>query len=219
MEKEVLGVYISGHPLEAYEERWKKNITNKTSDFLTDEETGLSRVTDGAYVTVGGMITDKTVKYTKNNKTMAFITLEDLLGTVEIIVFPQDYEKYHHLLEMDSKVFVSGKVSAEEEKDSKLICEQIISFDDVKRELWLQFETKETYEEQINDIWELLKASDGSDEVVLYISSMKAIKRMGAAFTVHIDDTLLSALKEKLSEKNVKVLEKSIEKSRRKGYY
>lgn len=219
MEKEVLGVYISGHPLEAYEERWKKNITNKTSDFLTDEETGLSRVTDGAYVTVGGMITDKTVKYTKNNKTMAFITLEDLLGTVEIIVFPRDYEKYHHLLEMDSKVFVSGKVSAEEEKDSKLICEQIISFDDVKRELWLQFETKETYEEQINDIWELLKASDGSDEVVLYISSMKAIKRMGAAFTVHIDDTLLSALKEKLSEKNVKVLEKSIEKSRRKGYY
>ena len=165
------------------------------------------------------MITDKTVKYTKNNKTMAFITLEDLLGTVEIIVFPQDYEKYHHLLEIDSKVFVSGKVSAEEEKDSKLICEQIISFDDVKRELWLQFETKETYEEQINDIWELLKASDGSDEVVLYISSMKAIKRMGVAFTVHIDDTLLSALKEKLSEKNVKVLEKSIEKSRRKGYY
>ncbi len=219
MEKEVLGVYISGHPLEAYEERWKKNITNKTSDFLADEETGLSRVADGAYVTVGGMITDKTVKYTKNNKTMAFITLEDLLGTVEIIVFPQDYEKYHHLLEMDSKVFVSGKVSAEEEKDSKLICEQIISFDDVKRELWLQFETKETYEEQINDIWELLKTSDGSDEVVLYISSMKAIKRMGAAFTVHIDDTLLSALKEKLSEKNVKVLEKSIEKSSRKGYY
>ena len=219
MEKEVLGVYISGHPLEAYEERWKKNITNKTSDFLADEETGLSRVADGAYVTVGGMITDKTVKYTKNNKTMAFITLEDLLGTVEIIVFPQDYEKYNHLLEMDSKVFVSGKVSAEEEKDSKLICEQIISFDDVKRELWLQFETKETYEEQINDIWELLKTSDGSDEVVLYISSMKAIKRMGAAFTVHINDTLLSALKEKLSEKNVKVLEKSIEKSSRKGYY
>ena len=96
---------------------------------------------------------------------------------------------------------------------------ETISFDDVKRELWLQFETKETYEEQINDIWELLKASDGSDEVVLYISSMKAIKRMGAAVTVHIDDTLLSALKEKLSEKNVKVLEKSIEKSSRKGYY
>ena len=219
MEKEVLGVYISGHPLEAYEERWKKNITNKTSDFLADEETGLSRVTDGAHVTVGGMITDKTVKYTKNNKTMAFITLEDLLGTVEIIIFPRDYEKYHHLLELDSKVFVSGKVSAEEEKNSKLICEQIISFDDVKRELWLQFETKEIYEEQINDIWELLKTSDGTDEVVLYISSMKAIKRMGAAFTVHIDDALLTALKEKLSEKNVKVLEKSIEKSSRKGYY
>ncbi len=219
MEKEVLGVYISGHPLEEYEERWKKNITKVTSDFFVDEETGFPRVADGENVMVGGMITDKTVKYTKNNKTMAFITLEDLVGTIEIIIFPRDYEKYHHLLQVDGKVFIKGRASVEEEKNGKLICEKIYSFDDARRELWLQFETMEEYEKKMPGITEILNASDGSDQVVIYISAIKAMKRLGANRTVLADAALVNALKAKLGEKNVKVLEKSIEKISKKDYY
>lgn len=147
-EKEVLGIYISGHPLEEYMERLKKNTNAVTTDFVLDEETGTLKVSDGARVRIGGMITDKVIKYTKNNKAMAFITLEDLVGTVEIIIFPKDYERYAKYLENDAKVFVEGRVTAEEDRNGKLICEKIISFDEVKRELWLQFPSKGDFEEK-----------------------------------------------------------------------
>lgn len=212
MEKEVLGVYISGHPMEEYEEKWKKNITNVTADFMLDEETGGARVRDGQQVMVGGMIADKTVKYTRNNKTMAFLTLEDLLGTVEVIVFPRDYERYRQLMEQDSKIFVKGRASVEEEKNGKVICERIYSFDDARREIWIQFETMEEYENTRPWLEETFRSSDGYDQVVIYISQIKAMKRLGANMTVHGDSALLDTLKEKLGEKNVKVLEKSIEK-------
>ena len=141
-EKEVLGIYISGHPLEEYEEKWRKNITAVSTDFIYEEETAGIRLVDGAHVVIGGIITDKTVKFTKNNKTMAFLTLEDIYGTTEVIVFPRDYEKYKGLLDNDAKVFVGGRVSAEEEKNGKLICERIYAFDDTKKELWLQLDRK-----------------------------------------------------------------------------
>ena len=147
-EKEVLGIYISGHPLEEYMERLKKNTNAVTTDFVLDEETGTLKVSDGAKVRIGGMITDKVIKYTKSNKAMAFITLEDLVGTVEIIIFPKDYERYAKYLENDAKVFVEGRVTAEEDRNGKLICEKIISFDEVKRELWLQFQSKSDFEEK-----------------------------------------------------------------------
>lgn len=147
-EKEVLGIYISGHPLEEYMERLKKNTNAVTTDFVLDEETGTLKVSDGARVRIGGMITDKVIKYTKSNKAMAFITLEDLVGTVEIIIFPKDYERYAKYLENDAKVFVEGRVTAEEDRNGKLICEKIISFDEVKRELWLQFPSKSDFEEK-----------------------------------------------------------------------
>lgn len=127
-EKEVLGIYLSGHPLESYQELWQRYITNNTNDFALDEETGVVRAQDQATAVVGGLIADKTVKYTKNDKVMAFLSLEDLVGTVEIVVFPRDYEKYSQLLMEDSKIFVKGRISVEEDKDGKLICEQIVSF-------------------------------------------------------------------------------------------
>ena len=211
-EKEVLGVYITGHPLEEYEERWRKNITAVTSDFVPDEETGVPKVIDGAKVTVGGMIINKTIKYTKTNKVMAFLTLEDLLGTVEVVVFPRDYEKNSAMMNVDDKVFVRGRVNAEDDKASKLICETIYSFDDVPRELWVQFDTKEAFLAQENEFYELLKDSDGKDPVVVYIRSPKAIKRLGQGKTVKADQTLIGKLYEKYGQANVKVVEKSIEK-------
>ena len=135
-EKEVLGVYLTGHPLE---EKWKKSISRTTLDFQIDDETGRSRVRDGAKEIVGGMITNKTIKYTRNNKTMAFLTIEDLMGTVEVVVFPRDYERNQNYLNEDSKVFVKGRVSEEDDAPSKLICETIIPFEQTKRELWIQY--------------------------------------------------------------------------------
>jgi DNA polymerase-3 subunit alpha len=212
MEKEVLGIYISGHPLEEYEQKWKMNISHVTTDFMLDEETGEVRIKDGTQAMIGGMIVGKTVKYTKNNKTMAFLTIEDLYGTVEVIVFPRDYEKFNYLMLEEAKVFIRGRASVEEDKNGKMICEQVYSFDAAKRELWLQFATKEEYEGKEAELFDLLKESDGQDQVVIYISSIHAMKRLGENMSVFANHELVNALNQKLGEKNVKVLEKPIEK-------
>ena len=131
-EKEVLGIYLSGHPLEQYEELWRKHITNTTGDFQLDEETGTVTVEERSGVVLGGMVADKTIKYTKNDKVMAFLNLEDLVGNVEVVVFPKDYEKYNAILQEDAKIFICGRASVEEDKDAKLICEQIVTFEEAE---------------------------------------------------------------------------------------
>ena len=211
-EKEVLGIYLSGHPLEEYEEKWKKNTSAVTSDFLLDEETGEVKIRDNQSVTIGGMITEKTIKYTKNNKTMAFLTVEDLFGTVEVVVFPRDYEKYHSYLMEDEKVFISGHANVEEDKNGKLICEKIYSFDDTIRELWLQFPTKEEFLEKEQRLYSMLQESDGKDEVVIYIASPRAMKKLGKNLTIRINPEIVNNLTNFLGENNLKVVEKSIEK-------
>ena len=211
-EKEVLGIYLSGHPLEEYEEKWRKNISAVTADFMLDEETNAVKIKDNQSVVIGGIITEKTIKYTKQNKAMAFITIEDLFGTVEVIIFPRDYEKYSRYLNEDEKVFVAGHANVEEDKNGKLICEKIYSFDDTKRELWLQFATKESYEEKEKELYSRLYGSDGNDEIVIYIASPRAMKRLGQNYNIHINPELVGNLTEFLGEKNVKIVEKSIEK-------
>jgi DNA polymerase-3 subunit alpha len=210
-EKEVLGVYITGHPLEEYESIWKKNISAVTSDFLLNDDTGESKVMDGVKETIGGMITQKTIKYTRTNQTMAFLTLEDLLGTVEVIVFPRDYEKNSNLLVEDSKVFVQGRVVCEEDKPSKLICEKIIPFESVPKELWIQFATKEEFLAKEEILYQMIRESDGRDQVVIYIKEPKAIKRLPRNQSIQINKELVRHLATYFDEKNVKVVEKSIE--------
>ncbi len=212
-EKEVLGIYLSGHPLEEYEEKWRKHISAVTTDFLLDEETNQVKVKDNQAVTVGGMITEKTIKYTKNNKTMAFLTLEDLFGTVEVIVFPRDYERYSRYLNEDEKVFIRGHANVEEDKNGKLICEKIYGFDETKRELWLQFPTKEKFAQNEQTLYDMLRDSDGNDEVVIYVASPRAVKRLGKNFNIRIEPGLVNNLTNFLGENNLKVVEKSIEKN------
>ncbi len=212
MEKEVLGIYLSGHPLEQYMEKWKKNITNTANDFTLDPDTQVAKVADNESVIVGGLVSDVTVKFTKNNQQMAFVTLEDLTGTVEVIVFPRDYEAYRMFLAQDEKIFVSGRASVDEEKEGKLVCQRIIPFSDTARELWLQFPDKEQYESREKELLELLRDSDGKDEVVIYVANPKAIKRMGKNLTVCADENLVNNLTNFMGEKNVKVVEKNIEK-------
>ena len=214
-EKEVLGIYISGHPLEEYEATWKRNITALTLDFIQQEETGETKVRDGEKVIIGGMITSKTTKYTRTNQMMAFITIEDLVGTVEVVIFPRDYEKHAKLLVEDSKVFVLGRVNAEEEKDSKLVCEKIIPFQDIPRELWVQFETKEQFVQQESKLYETIKNSDGREQVVIYIRSPKSVKRLGNSHSIQINAELIDRLAKDYGRENVKVVEKAIEKTGR----
>lgn len=211
-EKEVLGIYLSGHPLEEYMEKWQKNITAVSTDFIRDEETGAIKVQDNASVIVGGMISDKVIKFTRHNQAMAFITVEDLTGTVEVIIFPRDYEKFQQYLNADEKVFVVGHATVEDEKDGKIICERIVPFDETVRDLWVQFESKEDFEAKEQQLYAMLHDSDGRDEVVVYVKNPKAIKRLGRNRTVHINEELVNSLTNFFGENNVKVVEKSIEK-------
>ncbi len=210
-EKEVLGIYISGHPLEEYEEKWKKNISATTADFQPDPELGVSKVRDGAKEIIGGMITDKTIKHTKTNQMMAFVTVEDLLGTVEVVVFPRDYEKYREFLEIDSKVFIRGRVSEEEEKAGKLICEKVIPFEQTKRELWIQFPDKETFLDEEEIVYGYLADSEGDDEVVIYCAKERAVKRLPRNRNIRINPQILSRLMNHFGESRIKVVEKAIE--------
>ena len=210
-EKEVLGIYISGHPLEEEEEKWRRSISATTADFQPDEETGTPKVRDGAKEIIGGMITDKTVKNTRNNQMMAFLTLEDLLGTVEVVVFPRDYEKNRPLLEVDNKVFIRGRVSEEDEKASKLICEKIIPFTQTKKELWLQFPDKNAFQEEEQSVYRYLADSEGDDEVVIYCQAERAVKRLPRNRNISIGPQVLSRLMNHFGDKRVKVVEKPIE--------
>lgn len=204
-EKEVLGIYISGHPLEEYEEMWRKHITNTTADFLLNEETGESAVRDGETAVIGGIITDKKIKYTKNDKVMAFIQLEDLLGTIEIIVFPKDYEKNTDRLFEDNKVFIRGRISVEEEKDGKLICERITNFDEIRRKLWIKFATIEEYEAAEQELFSRLEESDGSDQVCIFVENPKSVKNLPPGRSVKADKELVDRLISYYGKGNIKL--------------
>jgi len=211
-EKEVLGIYISGHPLEQYTDLLARNATAKTTDFLPDEDTGLAHLADGSKAIIGGMITNKTIKYTKHNQVMAFLTIEDLIGTVEVIVFPRDYERNADALEEENKVFVRGRVAAEDDKASKLICEKIYLFTDIPRELWIQFTSMEEYMEKEEELSGQLRDFGGKDAVVVYLKKERAMKKLPPGQRVSIDALNMEEIYEKFGKENVRVLEKSIDK-------
>ena len=213
-EKEVLGIYVSGHPLDEYEGLWKKNITHTTLDFALSDEGEAVKVRDGAIETIGGMITGKTIKTTRTNATMAFLTLEDLVGTVEVIVFPKDYEANRSLLELDKKIFIRGKVTVEEDKDAKLICQKAISFDEIPRELWIKFQNKEEFVRNEQKLYEALSDCDGNDDICIYLEQEKAIKHLPKSKNCRADREFIARLSELFGEENVRIKEMSIEKSR-----
>jgi DNA polymerase-3 subunit alpha len=214
-EKEVLGIYVSGHPLEAYEGRIKKNVTAYSGDFMIDEETDKPKVMDGQIHMLGGMVTAKTIKTTRNNSMMAFIMLEDLFGIVEVIVFPKDFEKYKNMLETDQKIFVRGKVTVEEEKAAKLICQEIIPFENVPQELWIKYPDVEAFQKDEQALYSLLSEYDGKDNVVIYCENEKCIKKLPKSRSVKADKELLQKLKSVYFDENVRIAEKSIENIRK----
>ena len=209
-EKEILGVYISGHPLEDYKDVWQKTVTANASDFIVDEEAGGARVTDGARVVIGGLVAGKTVKTTRTNQLMAFITLEDLMGSVEVIIFPKDYEANRELFVEDAKLFIRGRVSIGDDPVGKLVLEQVVPFSKIPRELWIQFADKEQYSSREKELLETLKTSEGPDRVVIYLGKERAKKMLPASWNVDAAGVLVEELSRKLGEKNVKVVEKPL---------
>ena len=207
-EKEVLGIYVSGHPLEAYEQLLKGNATANTSDFMIDEEMNTVKVADGDTVTVGGMITSRTLKTTRTNSVMAFITLEDMFGTMEVIIFPRDYEKYKYTLEIDNRVFIKGRAAVEEDKPAKLICQSITPFSEISKELWIKFSDKEEFLNSEKTLYELIKNNDGNDRITVYCEKEKAIKKLPPSQSVFIDEDLLENLRNAFTEENIKVVQK-----------
>ena len=204
-EKEVLGVYISGHPLQEYEKFLTKNVTAVTTDFMIDDETGESRVRDNENVIIGGMITAKTVKSTKNNKMMAFITLEDLVGTVEVVIFPNDYERHQRNLNVDQKVYIKGRVSASEDQQAKLVCERIVPFDEIPKEIWIKFDSKEAYLKREMELYQMLENESGSDRIVIFCAKEKAVKRLENRYAVRADEGMMHKLRLTYGQENVKL--------------
>ncbi len=207
-EKEVLGIYLSGHPLESYREIMDKMISAKTTDFQPDEESGLPKVYDGQKVIIGGMVTERTIKYTRTNKVMAFLTVEDLVGTVEVVVFPRDYEKWQTLITDDARVFIQGRVNAEDDRPSKLILEKVHSFEDIPKEIWIQFKDKAEYSVAEQELQSFLKEIPGTSAVVIYLQDVKAMKRLPAGYRIQITKEIQDELKKKYGESNVKLVER-----------
>ncbi|MBE5871285.1 MAG: DNA polymerase III subunit alpha [Lachnospiraceae bacterium] len=205
-EKEVIGIYVSGHPLEEYVSILKKYSTAKTSDFYLDEETDTIRAKDGSLVTVGGMIAEKRIKYTKNDRIMAFLTLEDMYGAMEVIVFPRDYEKNASYINVDEKVFVTGRVQAEDEKDGKLVASSIVPFSQMPKTLWLQFTDKEQYLAMNEGLQKILGQSEGKDNVVIVLKDTRQMKKLPPNHNIEADAKLIGQLMALLGEENVKLV-------------
>ena len=210
MEKEVLGIYVSGHPLEEDQGVLKKNTNAVSSDFVVDEETGKANVMDNTRVVLGGMVAGKTIKATKTGQMMAFVTLEDMTGSVEILVFPKDYEQYRRYLNDNQKLLVSGRVSIGDDPQGKLICEKMVPFEDVPREVWIQFATKDAFQEQEQELLEVLSSWDGNDGVVVFLKDTRQYKRLPANRNVDVSGELPQLLREKYGVENVRIADKSV---------
>ena len=206
-EKEVLGIYVGGHPLDSYLDVWEKNITARSTDFYTEDEEK-SSLKDGEIAVIGGIISGITKKTTKNGAMMAFITIEDLVGTVEVIVFPRDYESNKDFLKEDNKVFIRGKVSLTEEEQGKLVCQKITSFEELSKEVWIKFKTMDVYFEKEKAILEIIKTYKGKDTLIAYIEEEKKKKIFPDNCNIKADDKLRFKLEDVFGKDNIRIIEK-----------
>ncbi|MCR5735867.1 MAG: DNA polymerase III subunit alpha [Lachnospiraceae bacterium] len=204
-EKEYLGVYVSGHPLDADAALWKRVITNTTMDFIHDEDDNSVNVSDGDRVIIGGLISDKKIIYTKNGKTMCRLVIEDLVGSAEVIVWPDDYEKNQEILMEDSKVFIEGRASTTEDRDAQVICSRVMLFDEMPRNIYIRVSSASDYEDKKDRLEKLIKASSGKDAVIIFDNETKKIKKLSDKKTVNADRAFIESLTEIFGKGNIEV--------------
>lgn len=142
MEKEMLGVYITDHPLNEYADKIKE-ISSLTSEELNraGEEAEFGNelgIEDGRKAIMAGMVASKKTLITKSNKMMAFIVLEDLYGVSELVVFPNVYEKYANFLQPDSVIAVSGTINFKEDEAPKILADAIMPLEEASVEELMQ---------------------------------------------------------------------------------
>ncbi len=207
MEKEMVGFYITGHPLSEYEDILRKKVSI-TSDKLSEalEGEGSNPLMDGQKVIIGGMVTQKKKKITKNNHMMAFITLEDLFGTIEVIVFPTIYKRFSHLLEEEKIVFIEGKLNIKEEEEATIIAEKVIPLTRIKAEkLYIKIPKNIEHEVFEKNIKPILKKYSGDTPVIVYFESNKRKTMADRRLWIKPNDQLVQRLQKKLGKDCVKI--------------
>ncbi|WP_276980383.1 DNA polymerase III subunit alpha [Johnsonella ignava] len=213
-EKETLGVYVSGHPLDQYVDIIDKNTNAKTVDFnIIKSEDGSddtkSVLVDGQRAVIGGIISTVNIKNIKNMQTMAFVTLEDMFGSVEVVVFPKVYEEYAYILKEDNKVFISGRINLADDAQGKLICNKIVSFDEVKKQLWVQYENLAVYKADLDILMNDIKEHPGKDELIIYLKEEKAKKVFENEKNLNAD-IVFNILAKRIGNGNVKCVPKHL---------
>ncbi len=211
MEKEMLGLYVSGHPLSEHQSVLDKNVTLYSKDMFVDNnedstgdiELGLKKLSDSMRVTVGGIIVSKKTKTTKNNNLMAFVGLEDLFGTMELIVFPTIYERFSQLLQQESIVIVNGRLSLKEDEQPKIICEEVLPINSLSEKgLYMNFEREMTREESTALI-ALLKYFSGSTPTFIRKKEEKGFKKLDRQYWTDLSNVLLEELEARLGKDNI----------------
>ena len=211
MEKERLGIYISGHPLAPYEKELKKISTINTTELfqMSDEISGKMTdigLRDGQSIAIGGIIANKKNKITKNNNMMAFVTLEDLYGVVEIIIFPATYDKYQKYIEEDTIVVVEGRLSISEEDEPKIISESIRPLNKYKREkLYIKVEEGD-FNTAFNNLKEIFENYRGDVPVYVYLAKEKKVVMADRNYWVNTeDDRLLDEVRRVVGKDSVRI--------------
>ena len=211
-EKEALGIYLSGHPLDVYLDTWKKHVTATSTDFMVDEDTGECALTEGMQVVAGGIVNACKYKITKSEKQMAFMTVEDLYGQFEVIVFPALLERARAYTELDEKIYIAGHISVDRDESVKLIADNIVPFDKVRKELWIAFEDKDQYDSLKEELSDMCYENSGSSDVIIYLRKERAGKKLSQDLRVSLKKEFTEALCVKFGYNNIKIVEKSIEK-------
>ncbi len=202
-EKEVLGIYLSGHPLDEHYEQWIANITAKSGDFRQNEDG--SPLKDGETATVGGMIQAVTVRTTRKKKQMACLVLEDLIGSLEVVVFPEQYEKYKSFLREGAMVFCKGKVKKEDAKDASLQVDSVTYFSDREQTavIWLQFADFADYQKKEGAVVSCMRKYPGNVSLRFFLKNTKQIKQ--GSKNVSLDKAFLYELAAICGEENIKI--------------
>lgn len=208
LEKEVLGMYVSGHPLSQYKDKLKKNTTINNADLNDIKEDYVSYLNlNEKEVTMGGIVINKTIRTTKRNDLMAIIELEDLYGVIEVIVFPQVLQKYNTIIQEDKIIYIKGRLSIKEDENAKLIAREIIdmneSINQEKPTLYLKINSIEN-KELVNDLISVVTKYKGDNDIYIYAENIKQMYKWNH-IKVNINENLINELQNILPRTSIKV--------------
>ncbi|MDO4961483.1 MAG: DNA polymerase III subunit alpha [Eubacteriales bacterium] len=203
-EKEASGIYLSGHPMDSYTDACKKFVTAWSVNYLPDENTGLSVMREGDEAVSAGIVLERKVKTTRTNKQMAFLTVEDIYGQFEALLFPDTFERYRALTEPDSKIFILGRASIGRDETASIIASRLVDVKDIKKELWIAFKDMQDYRERASELDDLCFENQGNTGVVVYLKQERKAKKLGKDLSVKLSHESRSAFEAAFGKENVK---------------